>query len=319
MIPKEIQRGHILSAAGEIRQHGILAKGCTPHFHVLIDGRLYSSEYLISLASRQATGKEIDWSVFSDRDTSRNLLTRLGFKTFSRRDWSVRECYFAVWGYDQLDMDRKTRKSGLYEQLSRIIDRSPSAIEYKIQNVSFFDKRDRQEKPIAEASHAQKLLGEVCDWYWSNKIEARLWYAKFYQQAQFNTESEIGLFESTSSLNTSSSVVVEEGSPGYSFSSRRKWSAQLLRQGREHFKRDDREGLLRCQSCGFVTPKAIDKEIVQLHHREPISDVDEDGKPNDLGEAIKLLAPLCPTCHQISHISKPPLSISRIAELIVEK
>ena len=70
-----------------------------------------------------------------------------------------------------------------------------------------------------------------------------------------------------------------------------------------------------CHACRFTKPDKVEQEIVQLHHTEMISDLDKDGKQIVLEEAIKMLIPLCPTCHQIAHTSKPPLSVDLIKRL----
>lgn len=229
-------------------------------------------------------------------------------------DWNEAECYLAVWAYDQLDIDREQVKRELYRQVSDVIGRSDKAVEYKVQNAAHFDSRPREAKPISDAPHAQALLGEVFDRYWTDRERARSLFPYYLQRFQF------GIADRSRDLETSvkedpSSLMIEEGAPGFSASSRRSRSRRLLEEGREHFRELDPEHKLRCTACSFVTPLGIETEIVQLHHTEPLYAYGERGKSLALSEAISKLMPLCPTCHQIAHTEKPPLSLATIKDL----
>lgn len=233
----------------------------------------------------------------------------------SKSDWTERECYFAVWGYDQLDQDKNLVKKHLYEDLSEITDRSAKSIEWKIQNVSHFDPRPREQKPIAEAPNAQKLIGDVFEWYWSDKESARSLFDKYIQESIFQKESATSFSREIDSA-SHKTIIIEEGAEGFVTSRSKKRSAKLLKEGRKHFKSLNGGNLI-CSACGYVKPVSIDREIVQLHHIDMISEYGEDGKEMVLEEAIKMLIPLCPTCHQIAHTERPPLSVEQIKMLII--
>lgn len=168
--------------------------------------------------------------------------------------WSEIECYFAVWAYDQLDIDRKQAKRELYRQVSRILGRSENAIAYKIQNVASFDRRPRQEKPVSEATHTQALLGEVFERYWKDRERARDLFAVHFQGLQFGTVDEDYQVIPTLAQGKLHSLVIEEGTPDLSAVYRRKRSRALLERGRSYFRELDPEGKLRCKACGFATP-----------------------------------------------------------------
>ncbi len=207
-----------------------------------------------------------------------------------------------------MDADREQVKMHLYRQVSDLTGRTPKSVEYKVQNVASFDERPRQEKPISEAPHAQALLGEVFEWYWADRRKARDLYAYYHQQFQFVVGGEPPAPPEDPAL-----LVVEEGAPGFQTSIRRKRSRRLLEAGRAHFEGLDPEGKLRCAACAFVTPGGVEREIVQLHHTQPLHDYGQHGKSLTLGEAMSRLVPLCPTCHQIAHTAKPPLTAEAIA------
>ena len=87
------------------------------------------------------------------------------------------ECYLAVWAYDLLDLNEFTgSRSTLYQNVSQIIGRSPSSVEFKVQNVSAIDPRPRGEKPISEKEHYQSLLKTVFEWYWLDRESSRALY-----------------------------------------------------------------------------------------------------------------------------------------------
>ncbi len=168
--------------------------------------------------------------------------------------WSEAECYFAVWAYDQLDIDRRQVKRELYRRVSRILGRSENAVAYKIQNVASFDHRPREEKPVSEATHAQALLGEVFERYWADRERARDLLTVYFQWLQFGTVGEDHQIISTLAQKEPRSLVIEEGASDLSVIHRRKRSRVLLERGRRHFRELDPEGKLRCATCGFATP-----------------------------------------------------------------
>lgn len=92
-------------------------------------------------------------------------------------NWTADECYLAVWIYDLLDKNELTEpRSRLYLSVSEIIGRTPSSVEFKVQNVSAVDPRPITEKPISEKTHYQALLKTVFDWYWLDRDTSRALY-----------------------------------------------------------------------------------------------------------------------------------------------
>lgn len=220
-----------------------------------------------------------------------------------------------MWAYDQLDAYPEQSKRELYRRVSEILGRSENAVAYKIQNVASFDHRPRERKPVSEATHAQALLGEVFEHYWEDRGRARDLFAVQLQRLQFGIVDEEDQIISTLAPEKMRSLIIEEGTRDLLAVHRRRRSRMLLERGRSYFRKLDPEGRLRCEACGFVTPKKISAEIVQLHHTEPLYDFGKQGKLLKLSEALSKLVPLCPTCHQIAHIERPPLSIQAIKEL----
>jgi len=228
------------------------------------------------------------------------------FDEQTKADWNERECYFAVWGYDQLDLDRCVVKQHLYNEIADLIGRTSKAVEWKIQNVSACDPRTRTEKPISEAPNKQSLLIQVFETYWKDRVSARQLYPLYVQEAQFDVPS------STEKVAKLKSIIIEEGAPGFRESLRRKRSATLLDKGRQHFRSLEPDNRLRCKACDFSTPLELSREIVQMHHTVPIADSGDEGRKFHIEAALQLMLPLCPTCHQIAHTSSPPLELADI-------
>jgi predicted HNH restriction endonuclease len=318
MIPRTIGKEHVLLAITDIKTGGVPARREATKYNLIFEKRIYPPKLCLSLAGKYATGVELSPEQFSGGDEANNYLRELGFDVQAKNpDWSWKECYFAVWGYDQLDQDPTQVKAVLYREISDLIGRSAKSVEYKLQNVSSFDTRPRSEKPIAEASNAQALLGEVFKWYWSDKSHARNQYLKFREEFEFSLESTIAVGAEQSTLAmTSADVIIEEGAVVTSPMKRRKRSQKLIEEGRKHFRNLEPDGRLHCWACGFATPEEIEVEIVQLHHKNQISESDHDGRSIPLDEAIASIVPLCPTCHSIAHTEKPPMSVDAIKQRI---
>lgn len=311
MIPQEITRDHILDALKEIDAQGVPENRESTQWFLKHDEKLYPPKYVISISGKYALGHEHSHEPFSGGPETNTFLESRGFAIVPKNqgDWNERECYFAVWGYDQLDQDRDIVKTHLYEEIVTIIGRTSKAIEWKIQNVPACDPRPRSEKPISEAPNKQSLLEQVFINYWLDRAAARAKYPLYLQEAQFGTPS------STEKTNRYKEIIIEEGAPGFQESFRRKRSATLLVKGREHYRNQDADKQLRCKACGFSTPVGLFKEIIQLHHTVPIAESGDEGRKFSIEDALRLLLPLCPTCHQLAHSSSPPLELAEIKSL----
>ena len=129
MIPKTITRDHVLQAIANILAEGVPKKRESTKFNLVHDGRLYPPKLVLSLAAKYADGKELTAPEFSGGDESNVFLMGLGFQIAKREDWSWKECYFAVWGYDQLDLEPGQVKDTLYREIGELIGRTAGSIE----------------------------------------------------------------------------------------------------------------------------------------------------------------------------------------------
>ena len=70
-----------------------------------------------------------------------------------------------------------------------------------------------------------------------------------------------------------------------------------------------------CQVCNFSFLNKygqLGNDFIHVHHVVPISTI---GKQYKL-DPIKDLIPVCPNCHAMLHMKKPPLTVSKLRELV---
>ncbi len=80
MIPKNIDREHILKAIEEVKKTGIPERRGPKKFLVEFNGVYYPPKYIISLANKYANGEELNPSEFSGGTESNDFLRGFGFK-----------------------------------------------------------------------------------------------------------------------------------------------------------------------------------------------------------------------------------------------
>jgi hypothetical protein len=91
----------------------------------------------------------------------------------------------------------------------------------------------------------------------------------------------------------------------------------LRRRARQYYRGAD--GKLRCEVCDWFKPdNRISGDIVELHHMRPLADAPAEGWRISLGEAIRSLVPLCPTCHRIAHsrLGGGEFTLEKLKEII---
>ncbi|MBN2266736.1 MAG: hypothetical protein JW725_00145 [Candidatus Babeliaceae bacterium] len=73
-----------------------------------------------------------------------------------------------------------------------------------------------------------------------------------------------------------------------------------------------------CVVCGVVLAKIYGETAqgyIHVHHLHQLSEIGDSYKVNP----IRDLAPVCPNCHAIIHLKKPPYSINEVKRLIADK
>lgn len=79
MIPRVIQPEHVNAAMDEIDRDGVPAARDSRKFFVWRGGKKYPPKYVISIACRIATGKDLDPATFNGGAETNNALQKLGF------------------------------------------------------------------------------------------------------------------------------------------------------------------------------------------------------------------------------------------------
>ena len=79
MVKKEVIKQHILQALNEIDRIGVPKRRQATKFNLYHDGKSYPPKYVLSLATKYATGQELEASDFSGGDETNNFLSSLGF------------------------------------------------------------------------------------------------------------------------------------------------------------------------------------------------------------------------------------------------
>ena len=111
-------------------------------------------------------------------------------------------------------------------------------------------------------------------------------------------------------------IFIEEGQVEKVSGETRRRSRKLRDFAIRHYSNND--GTIICEGCGFEGSTAygeIGKGLIDIHHLEPISTSKE--IKEYIKEAVKMVVPLCPTCHRIVHREKgPPMTIEKLQDII---
>jgi hypothetical protein len=89
-IPK-LEKQHVLAALAEIDANGVRADRTAKSFDLLYNGQSYPPKYVISLAAKSVTGKELEPSAFSGGEPTNSILRNLGFEVVARAKQSLRD------------------------------------------------------------------------------------------------------------------------------------------------------------------------------------------------------------------------------------
>lgn len=84
MIPKNIQREHIIKATEEADRVEIPKGRSSKKFFLEYNGEYYPPKYIISLANKYANGKELDSSEFGGGKETNNFLRAMGFNIIDK-------------------------------------------------------------------------------------------------------------------------------------------------------------------------------------------------------------------------------------------
>lgn len=82
MIPKNIERAHILKALQEIRRDGVPKHRRATKYALIFEDEVFPPKYVISIANRFANGEDLPATAFSGGAETNDFLLELGFDVF---------------------------------------------------------------------------------------------------------------------------------------------------------------------------------------------------------------------------------------------
>lgn len=131
---------------------------------------------------------------------------------------------------------------------------------------------------------------------------AHLWLDAGWEKAKLNLSESWVEFRRTDAANFT--IESKEAREGYDL------DRAILAKGRsrelaeERKRRDD----YTCQACGFRLCLRTNY-VIEVHHLNPLS------ASGEVQTTLEDLVSLCPTCHRIAHLRRPPYSVGEIREL----
>jgi len=84
MIPKNIERKHIIKALEEIDETGWPKRRASTKYSVKYENSFYPPKYVLSVANRYANGTELDPETFQGGDPANHFLKSRGFKIIDK-------------------------------------------------------------------------------------------------------------------------------------------------------------------------------------------------------------------------------------------
>lgn len=224
-------------------------------------------------------------------------------------DWSHDECMLALWAYSVLDRNRDIVKTEVYQEVARLTGRKVSSVRIKLNNVAECDPRDRTEKPVPPWERRQNLLAELYVEYGTDHEALDQFHRKFSYLHDFVTAG------GTTTGSAMEGSFIIEGEEQEGLTRRKKRSDRLVSEARTAFRNASPDHKLRCSVCDVTFDGFSTREIIQIHHLQPISEMKVSTRKS-LKEALALVAPVCPTCHRILHSGDTLLTIEEGREII---
>ena len=114
-------------------------------------------------------------------------------------------------------------------------------------------------------------------------------------------------------------MIIEEGVLKIKNTKQRKRSNRLRGYAIDKLKKNN---MLKCEVCGFDFEefyKELGKGFIEIHHKEPISEMDIRGIALGIANAMKKLSPVCSNCHSMLHRHRPWLTVEQLHTIFQSK
>jgi predicted HNH restriction endonuclease len=112
-------------------------------------------------------------------------------------------------------------------------------------------------------------------------------------------------------------LIIEEGSLTEVSKTQRQRSQLLRKLKIKELKLQNER--LSCCACGFVFEDKYDgigKDFIIIHHLKPVHTIDETETSQLVGDALRLVVPVCSNCHSIIHKKEPMMTIAELKLII---
>ena len=224
-------------------------------------------------------------------------------------------------GGDFIDNIRKDVYSVLdltYEDLTEVNDKGASRLDQRMNNIVCNKLADELKLFVRTGTKGYfqlTTLGiniNINDLYKLifNKKKKSRWKKKKYPPLPFD-------------VNT----IIEEGEKSTRTVTYKKRSVVLREQAKRDNKKNDPDGLSRCEICDTLTEKDViingvvtHVDTIIAHHIDPISEMDDKGNKTKYSDAVKHIACLCPNCHDTLHKISPtphPVDLREALKLLI--
>ncbi len=322
MIPRNINRVHIIKALKQIDEEGIPNHRQSTKHNLIYQDKHFPPKLVLSKANVYANGQELDASVFSGGDETNTYLSTLGFEIVTKPSfkpnppWQRDELILALNLYFTYPLNTLSPTHPAVVELSEILNRLPihtqrpeqekfrnaNGVSMKLRNFSRFDS--------TVSGHGLSRGG---------KLEENIW-KEFYldREALQKLANNIKSFSLTNIADKLSESVEQEeeefpeGKILYRIHRERERSKRLVEKAKD--KRKKEVGVLDCDVCGFNFLQSygdIGADYIECHHTKPVSELEDEGKTK-----IQDLALVCANCHRMLHRKRPWLSIEQLKQLL---
>lgn len=168
MVNRLVKRQHILDALAEIDRNEIPRNRRSTRYNLFHNDKFYPPKYVLSIATRIATGKELEPSKFNGGNETNRFLSNLGFqireeitKLNTENNETINICTAIV----QIPTDNwdKIRNNEKFELLSKIVTHLENTTDVLVLPAGFLNSKNKKPETIFEETEETivKLLNKL--------------------------------------------------------------------------------------------------------------------------------------------------------------
>lgn len=176
MINKLVEKEHVLAALSEINKNDVPTKRKSTKYDLYYDGKIYPPKYVLSIATKFATGKELEASEFSGGNETNNFLISLGFeiregskiinktnlnKSETKRKINICTAIIQIPGDNWAEISNSKK----YKLLSELLENVYKYTDILILPAGFLNSKNKRPKTIYKKTEQvfSKLINEFND------------------------------------------------------------------------------------------------------------------------------------------------------------